>query len=454
MKIIYNTLINRCLILFMAIVGIGIISCDDNPSKEVMIPAGGGIPEVNIFSPLKGGFETEISFYGSNLPTDLSKIRVTINNKEAEVTSSNGRIVTAIIQKDTGSGAVKIYVDNDNETKEFTFPHEFEYGFQTLVSTYLGDGTKEDVDGPRETARLKGPYRVNWDNAGGLFILEEGGSPSTPTNYSAVRRLVNDELETLFTGLGSTEAEKMRTIVFSNDYNTLYVTNDKDANGTMGLGMLSIMDNFSSMTALIDNASETTLTAAVHPVTGDIFIGRYNSAAIMKYENGSLDLKMDILSANGTLTDMIFSKDGEKLYISIAWRGHSILVADYDKDSDTFSNLRTLAGPAVTVPGNAVNQTGYVDAKGDQARFNNPQQIDIDDEDNIYVADADNHCIRKVTPDGTVTTYAGTGKSAGFVNGEASIAKFNKPFGCKFGPDGALYIADNNNHRIRRIAVQ
>ena len=453
MKIIYNIL-TKSVCLFMAIAVFGLISCDDDASKEIITPSGGGTPEVNIFSPIKGGYETEISFYGSSLPTDLSKIRVTVNGVDAEIKTSNGRIITAIVQKDTGTGAVKVYIDYGSETKEFNFSQEFEYGFQTLVSTYLGDGTKQDLDGPKESARLKAPYRVNWSNDGELFILEEGGVPSTETNYSAVRCFADGELKTLFKGLNTTVAERMRNIVFSKDQNTLYITNDKDANGTMGLGTLSRSDNFSNMTALINNASANTLAVAVHPVTEDIFVGRYNSAAIMKYDGGSLNLKMDILSANGTLTDMIFSKDGKKLYISIAYRGHSVLVADYDKDTDTFSNLKALAGPAVVVPGSAVNATGYVDAKGADARFNNPQQIDIDEDGNIYVADADNHCIRKVTPDGDVTTYAGIGKSSGFADGEASLSKFNKPFGCKFGPDGALYIADNYNHRIRRVAVQ
>lgn len=449
---IYNNIV-KLSVLFIVLGCINFISCsDDDKSVE---PSENGSTDVKLYTPVKGGFETELSFYGSNLPTDLTKIKVTVNGKDAVIKSSNGRIVTAIVQKDTGSGPVKIYVDNGSGAEEFSFTQEFEYGFQTLVSTYLGDGKKEDLDGPAETARLKGPYRINWSNTGELFILEEGSSPSTSTNFSAIRRYSDGELKTLFTGLSTTVAEKMRNIVFSNDQNTLYITNDKDANGTMGLGTLSRSDDFSNITALYTSGSVTTLTVAVHPVSGDVFAGRYNTAAIMKYNNGNMENKMDILSANGTLTDMLFSKDGKKLYISIAYRGHSILVADYDVTTDTFSNLKTLAGPAVVITeGGAVNQTGYVDGKGSLARFNNPQQIDVDDDGNIYVADADNHCIRKITPDGSVSTYAGVGKSSGFGDGEAMIAKFNKPFGCKFGPDGALYIADNYNHRIRRIAIQ
>lgn len=69
---------------------------------------------------------------------------------------------------------------------------------------------------------------------------------------------------------------------------------------------------------------------------------------------------------------------------------------------------------------------------------------------NFYVADRGNHCIRIITPDGEVSTYAGQNK-AGMADGIASQAEFNNPEGCQFGPDGALYVADYSNHAIRKV---
>lgn len=455
MKLIRKNMF-RLLMLCMAIVGIGLSSCGDD-IQEVTVPSGEGSPEVKLFSPLSGGFGTELSFYGTNLPTDLKKIKVTINGKEAEVKSSNGRILTAIVQKDSGSGAVKVYITNEAGVEEINMTQAFEYGFQRIVSTYVGDGQKADIDGAIEKARMKSPYALLWHNDE-LYVNEEGANPSTANNYAAVRRISNGQITTLWNDYEDTDktAHKMRGMAFDKDGNSLYVGNDKDANGTMGLGILSKETDFDKMQAVYSTAG--VLTVAVHPVTGDVFVGQYQPCELSKYANGQLTKKLDVLNRNGkgcTLTDMIFNKEGTKLYISVAYYGHSVLVADYNKDTDEFSNLRTLAGPAVVFQdGAAVNKTGYVDGRGKEARFNEPQQLDIDGDGNLYVADCKNHCIRKITPDGTVSTYAGVGTSSGFADGAADNAKFNRPYGCKFGPDGALYVADNYNHRIRKIAEQ
>ena len=71
---------------------------------------------------------------------------------------------------------------------------------------------------------------------------------------------------------------------------------------------------------------------------------------------------------------------------------------------------------------------------------------------NLYIADVQNHRIRKVTPSGTISTYAGT-SSAGFSgdNGPATAAQLNNPFGVALDSAGNLYIADFSNHRIRRV---
>ena len=69
---------------------------------------------------------------------------------------------------------------------------------------------------------------------------------------------------------------------------------------------------------------------------------------------------------------------------------------------------------------------------------------------NIYIADVYNNMIRKMTPDGTVTTVSGTG-NAGFNDGDPSIAQFNQPTNLCFDSKGNLYVADYGNKLVRKI---
>lgn len=110
----------------------------------------------------------------------------------------------------------------------------------------------------------------------------------------------------------------------------------------------------------------------------------------------------------------------------------------------------TTAGQAVPIAG--ATTAGYVNATGAAARFRLPWRAVEDAQGNIFVADRDNHAIRKITPAGVVSTVAGTGVS-GFADGDASTAQFNQPLDIVVDAAGNLYVADNNNHRIRKISA-
>lgn len=87
------------------------------------------------------------------------------------------------------------------------------------------------------------------------------------------------------------------------------------------------------------------------------------------------------------------------------------------------------------------------------ARFNGPTGLALDAEGNLFVSDSNNHTIRKITPDGNVTTFAGVALENGFVNGDRRIAKFFQPAELAFDTHGALYAADSMNHAIRKISL-
>lgn len=95
--------------------------------------------------------------------------------------------------------------------------------------------------------------------------------------------------------------------------------------------------------------------------------------------------------------------------------------------------------------------TGFQDGPGASAKFGWVEQIAADAAGNVYVADRGNHRVRKVATDGTVSTLAGSG-TAGFQDGPAASAQFNIPIGVAVSPDGStVYVADRGNLRIRRV---
>lgn len=87
-----------------------------------------------------------------------------------------------------------------------------------------------------------------------------------------------------------------------------------------------------------------------------------------------------------------------------------------------------------------------------QANLNTPYGVAAAPDGSVYIADGMNNRIRKVTPDGIITTVAGTGLCCfGGDGGPATAARLNFPWGVTLGPDGSLYIADTGNNRIRRV---
>jgi len=124
-------------------------------------------------------------------------------------------------------------------------------------------------------------------------------------------------------------------------------------------------------------------------------------------------------------------------------------IALSDEQHDIISLLDPLSGDIEGIAG-AIDQPGHVNAGGASARFTTPYGIVVLPDGDLAVADEGNHMIRRVSLDGLVSDYAGTGV-AGNDDGDVAIATFDQPRGLAIGPDGALYVSDVGSRLIRRI---
>lgn len=123
----------------------------------------------------------------------------------------------------------------------------------------------------------------------------------------------------------------------------------------------------------------------------------------------------------------------------------SVLIAD--GGASNLLRRITKEGKIETVAGST---EGFADGAASDAKFNTPSGIAMDAQGNLYIADTGNNRIRKLDTTGQVTTLAGTG-AAGFKDGVASVAMFDAPIGIAVDKAGNLYVADTYNDRIRKI---
>ncbi|MBN1757085.1 MAG: hypothetical protein JW863_02140 [Chitinispirillaceae bacterium] len=184
----------------------------------------------------------------------------------------------------------------------------------------------------------------------------------------------------------------------------------------------------------------------IDQTNGDVYFGDY--ARIMR------------LSANGTV--LTFAGTGISGYQNgpaATAQFHGDFCAPFCRDNAgavyvcerNVNRIRKISGGNVSLfAGSDAGTQGFIDGTGSAARFNWPSSMCIDAANNIYVADYNNHRIRRITPAGVVTTLAGTG-TAGNVNGSFAVAQFNYPCGIAIDAAGNLYVTDRVSVDIRLL---
>lgn len=180
------------------------------------------------------------------------------------------------------------------------------------------------------------------------------------------------------------------------------------------------------------------------PGTGAIYVADASNHCIRKILGGTVTT----LAGNGTAGNVDGTGAAARFNFptGLDFKGGIIYVADYGNNKirkvDLGGNVTTLAGSGAM---------GSADGPNLTATFANPTDVRIDPSTGVvYVADLGNHTIRKVQA-GVVITLAGLAGSAGDVLGTGSVARFNRPAGIAISSTGDLYVADRDNNKIKKV---
>ncbi len=166
---------------------------------------------------------------------------------------------------------------------------------------------------------------------------------------------------------------------------------------------------------------------------------------IVKWKDGKLEAITALGTTgyfDGTTANSLFN---QPTYAAVNSKG-----VIYISDTENHVVRRIVGTRVYTAAGDGT--PGSKNGKFGEARFNAPAGLAIDAQDNVYVADALNNVIRKITPDGVTSTVAGAAADiGGYRDGAAGDAAFNEPSGLAFDEKGGLFVADSGNHLIRYI---
>ena len=150
-------------------------------------------------------------------------------------------------------------------------------------------------------------------------------------------------------------------------------------------------------------------------------------------------------ATDGNGRDALFAYPGG---VAIDQSGN-LYIADHN--NHTIRKVNTNGG--VTTLAGAAGVAGSLDGVGDAARFNGPTSVAVDGSGNVFVADAGNTSIRKITAGGVVSTFAGISGVAGSADGVGASARFNRPQGVAVDSAGNVYVADSESQTIRKVTA-
>lgn len=287
-----------------------------------------------------------------------------------------------------------------------------EIGFRTVapdgsVATPGGRSSFGSSDGQGVQARFSFPSGVATDALGNAYVTDQSsGTMRKVSGTGAVTTLVLTDAIDGSNGVGSAERFSLPTSVASDAAGSLYVIDFGFGNG-FGSGQVRKVTPQATVSILFN--------------LSDWVNAQFDGACVRFFPE---------------FTDVAADTAGSVYFVG--------------PDTGTICKF-TAQGQFVLVAGSA-GATGSTDGAALAARFFKPTHLAFDAADNLYVSDAGNHTVRKISPEGIVSTVAGQAGQAGNADGVGTAARFSTPGDLAVAQDGSVYVADTGNRAVRRLA--
>jgi len=323
------------------------------------------------------------------------------------------------------------------------------------VSTFAGTaGAAGLVNATGAAARFNGPISLTVDATGNLFIIDG--------NNNLIRKITSTGVVSTYAGTGAFGAlngpAAQATFAIMNGLAV-------DASNN-----IYVADQGNELIRKITPAGTVSTVAGKAGVYG--FANGQDTTAVFNYPNGIAVDKSGNLYVTDANNYVIRKITPTGLVSTLAGKQG---VYGSTNGPDTSATFNSLNACAVDAQGNLyITETyrvrkistdgmvstfagsgspGSADGVGTAASFNSLSSVSIDALGNLYVGDSGNHTIRKITPDGTVSTIAGTSGVTGSADGTGAAAKFGGGVYAAVDPSGNVFVADGLNNTIRKLAI-
>ena len=320
-----------------------------------------------------------------------------------------------------------------------------------VVTTLAGSLTAGYIEGSGTSARFNGPNDVTVDASGNIYIPDYYNNAIRKlTPSGVVSTLAGSATAGTLNGSGASAQFNSPAGITIDTSGNLYVgdflncTIRKISSVNMvttlaGSGAYSFADGTGLSAKFADPAG-----VAVDS-SGNVYVADQDNNRIRKITPSGV---VTTLAGSGTPAFANGSGTSAQFWrptgIAVDTSG-TVYVAD-----ESNNRIRKITSGGVVTTFAGTGTAGSLDGLAANAQFNNPTGVAVDSSGNVYVGDTSNNLIRKISTAGVVSTLAGS-LTAGSVDGTGANARFNAPSGIAVDSSGAVYVADYNNNRIRKI---